>query len=399
MKSEFHYEALTKNGEIVNAIFIGSLQEFELLFKDRTLILLNFKELKRKLKKGKFSAEDFKNLIEELSYLLSAKIPIDLSIKQILFSVSKESQEIFLETFLSKIRAGTAVSIALKEAAQKVDYSIDNLSIQIIASGEEIGELGSAFDKLKERLIFTQKLVSDIKSALTYPTFLFSLSLLMIFFVFFFIVPKFSALFSPAEFEKLPALSKAILTSGQFLTQNTEAVSLFIVVVVLLIAFFIKTLKNNFTNFLFRLPFASNLVVTIQLSYIFNSLGIMLTGGIELDRAIRQSSKLASINELKLLFENTLSEIKKGNRLSHIFATSPYIPASAVSMVAVGESTARLGEVCLLLGERFSDSFQKSVKRFLLFLEPAIIIFMGVIISVVVISIMLAVLSVSDIIG
>ena len=207
MKSEFRYEALTKNGDIISAVYIGTKNEFQALFNDRHLTLLKYKENTKKLKSGRFLSEDFKFAIEELSYLMGARIPIDSSLKQMLSSVAKESQRDFLEMFLNQIKSGVPVSLALKEAGIKVGYPIDNLSIQIIASGEEIGDLASALNKLKERLIFTEKLASDIKSAMTYPAFLLILSLVMIFFVFFFIVPKFSTLFSPSEFEKLPTLS------------------------------------------------------------------------------------------------------------------------------------------------------------------------------------------------
>lgn len=399
MKSEFRYEALTKNGDTVNSVFIGTPNEFQSLFKDRNLTLLNYKEHKKKLKIGKFGIDDFKSTIEELSYLMGARIPIDASLKQMLSSVSKESQREFLETFLNQIKSGVPVSIALKEASAHVGYEIDNLSVQIVASGEEIGDLASSLHKLKERLIFTQKLASDIKSAMTYPMFLLSLSLVMVFFVFFFIVPKFSTLFSPKEFEKLPALSKTILTFGQFLSQNSHEVLFGLAFIIIGGIFLFKSMKGKLQNSLFRLPIFGHFITQIQLSYIFNSLGIMITGGIELDRALRQSAKLATVTDLRALFDNALSEIKKGHRFSDALGSSPYIPPSAVSMIAVGESTARLGDVCLLLGERFSDNFQKEVKRILLLLEPAIIVLMGAMISVVVISIMMAVLSVSDVIG
>lgn len=399
MKSEYRYQALTANGDTVNSIFIGTQREFEAIFKERTLTLLSYKEIKKKLKTGKFLSEDFKNIIEELSYLMGARIPIDVSLKQMLFTVSKESQREFLDIFLNRIKEGTPVSLALKDASEHVGYAVDNLSVQIVASGEEIGDLASSFNKLKERLVFTQQLASDIKSAMTYPMFLLSLSFIMIFFVFFFIVPKFSTLFSPKEFEKLPTLSKTILTFGQFLSENSNEVLFGLSIVVISIVLLFKSMKGKLQNALFYLPFIGRFITQIQLSYIFNSMGIMLTGGIELDRALRQSAKLATVKDLRALFDNALSEIKKGHRFSDALGSSPHIPPSAVSMIAVGESTARLGDVCLLLGERFSDSFQKEVKRILLLLEPTIIVLMGAMISVVVISIMLAVLSVSDVIG
>ena len=399
MKSEFRYVALTKNGDTISSVFIGSSTEFQSLFADRNLTLLSYKEHKKKLATGKFTLDDFKNMIEELSYLMGARIPIDSSLKQMLGTVAKESQREFLETFLNRIKSGVPVSLSLKEASEQVGYPIDNLSVQIIASGEEIGELSSALNKLKERLIFTQQLSSDIKSAMTYPMFLLSLSFVMIFFVFFFIVPKFSTLFSPSEFEKLPALSKTILTFGQFLSTNAQEVMFVLGLIVVGAVFAFQSIRGKFAAIFFHLPLIGHFISLIQLSYIFNSLGIMITGGIELDRALRQSAKLATVADLRALFDNALSEIKKGHRLSDALSSSPYIPPSAISMIAVGESSARLGDVCLLLGERFSDTFQKEIKRILLLLEPAIIVLMGAMISVVVISIMLAVLSVSDIVG
>ena len=126
-------------------------------------------------------------------------------------------------------------------------------------------------------------------------------------------------------------------------------------------------------------------------------MGMMIKGGVEIDKAIKQSISLFSIEDLRSVFIEALSELKKGRPLSEVFAASSIIPPNVISMMSVGESSATMGEVSLSLADRFLQNFKLKTKKLLSLLEPVIVVFMGVFIAMVVVSIMLAVISINDI--
>ena len=92
-------------------------------------------------------------------------------------------------------------------------------------------------------------------------------------------------------------------------------------------------------------------------------------------------------------------EIKRGQKLSDVFAVSSIIPASDIALLNVGESSASLDKVFKSLSNRHSDAFSSNVKKLLSVLEPAVIVGLGVFIAVIVVAIMMAVMSMTDIAG
>jgi len=109
--------------------------------------------------------------------------------------------------------------------------------------------------------------------------------------------------------------------------------------------------------------------------------------------------KIQLLPELNDLIKNTLFELKRGQKLSTIFSISKIIPSSDIALLHVGESSASLDDIFKSLSIRHSDAFSKNVKKFLSLLEPAVIVGLGVFIAIIVVSIMMAVMSITDIVG
>jgi len=393
----YHYKGLTEKGESASGFFDGDERAFKSFIRERRITLISFKEHTKKRKKGRFSATDLREIVEELYHLIASGMRIDDALKLIRKNAAKESSEQFLDSLLTDLRGGTPLSEALKIAAKKVDYAMPSIAYEVVASGEEIGNLAYSLNALTEYLLFQEKVRGEVKQAMTYPLFLITMSLGMISFVFFFIVPKFTEIFSPEEMNTLPSISKWVLKTGLFINENSALTLVILGSMVILGYFGGRYLKQNFFQVAALIPMLNEMVIRLELSKSFSSLGTLLSGGIEIDKALRQSARISASKEIRDLFSDAAKEIKKGRRLSDIVALSSAVPPSAVSLISVGENSARLGEVLLTLSERYSDEFRERMKRVLSLLEPIVIVLMGGVIATVVIAIMMAVMSVSNI--
>ncbi len=396
-ESVFDFEARSANGELIRGTYKGTMDGFRSYVRTQGLTLIDFTEKRIRLKKGRFSDADFQSFVEELYYLLNSGMQMDTALKLLIKNAQKESVKEFLVETLQYVRGGDQLSKAIQKAQKKVDYRVMPLAVSIISSGEEVGNIAGALKTLNEYLLFKEKTASEVKQAMAYPTFLIIMSVLMVFFVFFVIVPKFTVIFTPKELENLPLVSRMVLKAGLYVNEHTILILTLTGLLALSIPFLIKWVKNNFHRFALKLPVIRDLVVYIEFSRIFNSLGIMLQGGIKIDKAIKQSIGLTEIAEIRSLLKEALHEIKKGNRLSEVFTGHAFLPPQVVSMVSVGENSAKLDEVFLNLSQRFSETFQKKTKKALSLLEPLVIVLMGLFIAVIVVAIMLAVISISDI--
>jgi general secretion pathway protein F len=390
------YESSDTMGNIVKRVFIGESDEFQRYIKRNNLYIYSITEEEIKIEKGKFKNKDFRDFLEEFLYLIQSGMPIDQALKTLYKVTAKAETKFFIDRTLAGIKDGTPFSQSLEKAFNEVNYSVDSMVKSLIAIGEEIGELDLSIERALEHMQYQEEVHSQISQAIRYPTFLFGMSIMMVFFVFWFVVPKFSAMFTPEEFERLPALSYAILNIGKTLDGNMGFVLIGFIVIVTLIWISVKKNKKFWFGIISKIGFFNNLMLKIELSYIFRSLGVMLQGGLKIDRALARIIPLVNHYELKNLFTIARDEIRKGEKLSRIFFDSNVISPNIASLISVGENSASLEKIFLSVGDKLGKEFNMEVKKILSFLEPLIIIFVGILIALIVVSIMLAVISLTD---
>ena len=399
MEILFEYEAVVSSGDSIKGVFKGTQESFEKMLSQKKLILVDVKKTKEKFDTSKFTSDDLLAFIEELYYLTNSGMPIDQSLKLLSKTVKKESHLNILKTTLSELKAGSQLSIALKKALEKEKFSVDSLTISFIATAEEVGELSNGLYQLFEHLSFQKKIRSDIRQALAYPMFLVGMSVVVAFLIFFLIIPRFSTIFSPEEFEKLPSVSYAVLSLGTYLNDHMSEFFIVLTIVISLIIYTLKKVDVPWLRLMYKVPKVSSIIVDLQLTIVYNAMSTMLVGGLELDKALKQMQKISLLPELQDLLKNTLFELKRGQKLSAVFSISKIIPASDIALLNVGESSATLDKVFKSLAKRHSDAFSENVKKLLSLLEPAVIVGLGVFIAVIVIAIMMAVMSMTDIAG
>jgi type II secretory pathway component PulF len=390
------YESADAMGNIVKRVFIGESDEFQKHIKRNNLYIYSIKEEDVKIEKGKFKHKDFRDFLEEFLYLIQSGMPIDQALKSLYKVTAKAETKFFIDRTLAGIKDGTPFSESLEKAFHEVNYEVDSMVKSLIAIGEEIGELDLSIERALEHMKYQEDVRSQISQAIRYPTFLFGMSIMMVFFVFWFVVPKFSAMFTPEEFERLPSLSYAILSIGKSLDGNMGFVFIGFISVVALIWISIKKNKKFWFTLVTKIGFFNRLMLKIELSYIFRSLGVMLQGGLKIDRALARVIPLVNHYELKNLFTIARDEIRKGEKLSRIFFDSDVIAPNVASLISVGENSASLEKIFISVGDKLGKEFNMEVKKILSFLEPLIIIFVGMVIAVIVVSIMLAVVSLTD---
>ncbi|MEA2029636.1 MAG: type II secretion system F family protein [Campylobacterota bacterium] len=393
------YSAITKNNEKINGVFNGSKVEFEEFVRKKKLIVTSFKVEAKKLKKGKLTQDEFLALIEELYYLIQSGMAIDKALKLLITTASKEAQIKLLEAVLKDVKSGEQFSISLKKGLDSEGIKVDALSIGFIATAEEVGDLGDGLKQLFDYLKFQKSIRGDIRQALSYPIFLLGMSVAVSFLIFFLIIPKFSTIFTPEEFEKLPAISYNVLALGNYLNDNATMVFMVLGAFITLITLYIKTKGINWLGIFYRTPKLKNLVIDIQLSIVYGALSNMLSGGLEIDKALRQLKKIHLLKDIDDLLTNALGEIKRGVKLSEVFALSSIIPPSDIALLYVGESSASMVEIFKSLSTRHSDAFSRDTKKILAILEPAVIVALGIFIAFIIVAIMLAVMSISDMAG
>ena len=398
MKSRFHFKALDTKGGKVESDFYGTLDELKEYLKSENLTLYDFTEKSPKIDNSKFTQDDFLLFVEELTYLMKAGMKIDEAFSLMLKNAKKEKTQILLKEIIQQLQSGKQFSSAIEDGAKKIHFTLSPLYINLIRSGEEIGEPVYALESLYQFLSFRIKVTKEIKSALVYPMFLLGMSVLMIIFVLLFVVPQFSDLFSPKELAKVPALSRFVLEAGMYFKAHLGQVTLIVSATIGTLVYLFMKYKKNLLNFVSDIPYFKKYFITVETSTFFNSMGSLLNAGVTLDKAIKNSVGLIHIPQLRVVFETAQENLRKGRTVSETLESYEIIPSYIASLLSVGEKSGNLGQISLLIAEKEMGIFQAATKKALLLLEPAIIVILGFFIAAIVVSIMLAVISVNDII-
>jgi len=397
--NRYIYEGVTRNGDKVSGRMFGVEADLVNEIRSRGIILTSIREDRKSMRRGRYSLMDFKNNSEELYHLISAGIKLDQALAMVIKNTRKQSVHDFWEGVLRRIKEGQQFSAALRAGFEQHEFGGGDLYINVLAVGEEIGDLKSAFKNLLDYLEFKFSLLKEIKSAISYPLFLIAMSMVTVVIVCGFILPRFAKIFTAEELKKLPAISKITIGYGKFLNAHFPLITLTTVVVIGLIVWLATTpaFVARLKIWAYTLPFVGNFMLLSDLANLFSSLGSMLGGGVDVSRALKLSAAVVGSRQLTNLLAETNEEVRKGNRISQVWSCNDLIPEDAVSLVVVGESSARMGEIFETLGKRYLDSFKTDISRLLAYLEPLIIVCVGFFIALIVISIMLSVVSLGDV--
>lgn len=349
-----------------------------------------------KLKQG-IKDVDIYNMSREMSILLKSGIKIDKAFEILINSVSNMQLKENISTILKDVKAGKTVAQAF------IDIKMFNsLTTTMIYAGEGAGNIRSAFENIAEHMKFQIQFKGEIRSALTYPLFLIFASLLTLFVMFKFILPRFFSIFGQNQGMSLPITAKVLYTISASL--NLKTLCLFAVImfgVIIFIRLRMAKAKEIFAQIYssgtFLIPTLRKLTLHLEMSRFSYSMYSMLNSGIEFIRALQLSTGVIQHRQVRNAIEPAINQIKEGKGIANVFAQINMLPEIVPNMLRVGEESGNLKEIFSELHEIFDEMFKSRVKKILVLVEPAVIVITGIIVGFIVISLILTVMSVSSI--
>jgi general secretion pathway protein F len=220
---------------------------------------------------------------------------------------------------------------------------------------------------------------------------LFATSLVIISLLLIFVVPNVVSQFANSN-QQLPFLTMAMLGISNFFTSFWFGL---LIVFLALIAFIgIRFIGiNNFFLYvdkvLLKLPIINKFIIDSNLSRFTNSLSILRSSNVPIIRSLDISANTVSNRILKKDINFASVEVSEGNSLARSLSKSKYIPSLIIEMISSGEASGELENMLIKVSKYLQDRFNHSTKITLNLLEPAVIIFMGGFVSLIVLAILL----------
>jgi general secretion pathway protein F len=343
--------------------------------------------------KRSFNDEDMYNIAREMSTLLRSGMRIDKAFDILIQATTKQDLKEVLSRVLVDIKAGKGVAQAFDNTGR-----FSPLLISMIHVSEAVGELQAAFENIARYLRFQIQFRAEIRNAMTYPAFLIFASGVTFFVIFQFIVPRFFSIFGTQN-AQLPLPAKVLYAmSGWFNFTSLGILAGLIACFFVLRRLYPAIVKApRLYQYLIFIPIVRNLILNLELSRFSYSMHTMLQSGVEFIKALKLSAALIQNDQVKGPVASLVGQIKEGKKIADVFEQVHILPEIVPNMIRVGEESGNLKEIFLELYQIFDERFRNGIKRVLILLEPVIIIVMGLIVGFIVITLILTVMSVSNI--
>jgi general secretion pathway protein F len=396
---EFNYKVLDAGGnQQKGALKVLDRDEALSSLKGRGLTVIDLVEKKDKHYRSfsfrkRISDYDIYNIFKELSILLRSGVQIDKAFNLLIHPSTKEDLKELLSHILEDLKAGKGASRSFGATGK-----FSPLLVTMIQVGESVGDLQAAFENVAQYYKFQIQFKSEIRNAMTYPAFLVFASVVTLFVIFNFIVPKFFSIFG-SDITMLPLTARMLYSLSSLLQFEKIffGLSLIGVFFVLRKVFPGKIKLPNISHLFIKIPIISNLILHLELSRFCYSMYSMLQSGIEFIKALKLSAGLVQNPALRKPIESTIDQIKGGKKIADVFNEITLFPDIVPNMVRVGEGSGNLKEIFFELYQIFDERFKAQVKRILILMEPAIIVTMGIVVGFIVISLIMTVMSVNRI--
>jgi general secretion pathway protein F len=400
----YRYEAVDHAGEVLRDEIEAPTPEAAVeRLRDQGLLPLSVNEAKSGFLRGGLGQPLFSKrralsrkstmlLTQQLASLLHAGMPLDRAFTILIGVTDDEQTRTLLERVQEKVRGGSSLADALE-----VQGVFSRFYLNMIRAGEAGGALEVVLKRLTEFLERSQALRETVTSALIYPMILLTVSALSVIILLTFVVPQFQQLFADAG-KALPLATQIVIAVGDGFRNYWWAGVLLIMLAVVAMRRQLSQPESRarWDGWLLRLPLVGDLIGKVETARLSRTLGTLLGNGVSLLNALAIVRETLSNQVMATALGEVAEHVKTGRGLAEPLQDVESFPKLAVQMIRVGEETGQLQEMLIQIADTYDGEVQTAVKRLLTLLEPAMILGLGVIIAGIIMSILVAILSLNE---
>jgi len=288
---------------------------------------------------------------------------------------------------LKKIKESVESGETFADALKKFPKIFNELFINMVAAGEAGGILDVILNRLSAYMEKMAKLKRQVKGAMTYPIITMVVAIIVVAIILVFVIPVFSEMF--ADFgSSLPTPTLIVVAMSNFTIHNIG----YIIGGIIAIVFLLRRLYANpkgriFMDELFlRLPVIGLLIRKVAVAKFTRTASTMLSSGVSILEVLDIVAKTSGNKIVEFAIQDVKSGISEGRSMADPLLESGVFPSMVCSMIAVGESTGALDTMMSKIADFYDDEVDQAVKNLTDMIEPFMLVFLGVVVGGLVIS-------------
>lgn len=397
----FAYTAIDPSGRRVRAVMEAENEALLLSrLREQSLQIVEIRQARAK-GKSKFGPKKIKpKALVIFSRQFATMIDAGIPILRCLEILTVQTKDPVLKPCLEQITTDVKGGLTLHEALSKHPGVFSKLYVNMIRAAELGGILDVILDRLSGFLEYEAEVRGKIKSAMMYPVLVLIFSVIMLFVLFSFVLPKFKDIFTGMDVE-LPAVTSALFNMGDFMQQFWWVILMFGGGAFFAFKMWSRTPKGRYqVDFLkLKLPVIGELALKMSVARFCRTFGTLINSGVPMMRSLEIVGETLNNAVLLTAIDNTRASIRDGNKLSQPLAESNLFPTMVTHMIDVGEESGRLSEMLVKVGDFYDQEVESTVKGLTSMIEPMLIIFMGVIVGFIAVSVMTPIFTLINSVG
>ncbi|NWF92366.1 MAG: type II secretion system F family protein [Syntrophaceae bacterium] len=332
----------------------------------------------------------------QLATMIDAGLPLVQSLEIL---ASQQESKVFkdiIKTIREDVEGGSTFAGALK----KHPTAFNELYTNLVVAGEEGGILDTILTRLSNYIEKAEALKKKVKSALIYPSTIVGVAVIVVVILMVFVIPVFETMFRSAG-QTLPLPTLVTVTISKLIKKYFLAMFFGLVFLFIALRRYYRTEKGKLIidGLILRLPVFGPLFQKIAVARFSRTLGTLVSSGVPILDGLTIVSKASGNRRIETAIMNARASIREGETIAEPLNRSGNFPPMVIQMISVGESTGALDNMLSKIADFYEEEVDVAVGNLTSLLEPFLMVFLGVVIGGVVISMYLPIFQMASAVG
>jgi type IV pilus assembly protein PilC len=390
---QYQYTGVSRDGGLTSGqLAAGSADEVAQLLRKQRVRVTKIAPVSEKKKftlpfglgsGSKVTQEEVAVFTRQFSVMIDAGLPL----VQCLDILSKQCDNAHLGEVLADVRNEMEGGAHLANAMRQHPKVFSELFCNMIAAGEAGGILDIILQRLAQYIEKSVKLKRAVKSASIYPAVIISVACTVVLVILWKVIPTFATLFAGLG-AQLPLPTRIVVMASNFVAAYMPLIVIGVIGGVFALKKYYKTNNGELVldRTALKIPVAGMLIRKISVARFCRTLGTLVSSGVPILEALGITADTAGNRVVKDAVMATRRSIEAGRSLAQPLESSGAFPPMVTQMIAVGEETGALDTMLTKIAEFYEDEVDTAVEGLMALLEPVMIVFLGVVIGGIVVS-------------
>lgn len=332
------------------------------------------------------------DLFQQKAKLLRA----GLLLPKVLEIVAQQSHNPIVHDSLFKVSRDIQHGVSFAKALEKDNTLYDSIAMVMLIAGHESGNIMSAMENVALYFYKQHAFNKSVRSALAMPflTLLFFVGISL--FIFVCIIPRFADMFNSLR-QELPPLTRIMIAISDFICSFS---AIYVLGGLVIISFFTYYYckhagKKVWDAVVARMPFLGLLVWQYHMSQILQAISLLVSSGVTLVTAMQVVADAVDHGVVKSQLIALHDDVVAGQLLSNAMAVSSLFLPEIIALIHIGEETGTLGQALENAALVYNDRLEHQLRRFVFFLQPVVIIVLGLLVTTLIFAVYLPIIQLS----